>query len=244
LLGVGLLAGEPELAFDQANRLYEQGKFAEAAAAYERLAQSGNVSAALYFNRGNAWFKSGRLGKAIASYRQAEQLAPRDPDIRANLQFARSSVGGAIRKATPAWRRWSTRLNLNEWTALTAAGFWACLALLTVEQFYRGRKLQLRRYAFLAGIVTLGCGGGAFLNWEERFSTLSAVVAERDTQMRHGPLDESPTLQTLADGLELDVIDQKDDWVKVAGASRGLGWVKRSQVILLGRQSKGKPSGP
>ena len=77
--------------FDTANKLYEEGKFAEAAAAYESLVQSRQVSAALYFNLGNAWFKSGQIGRAIAAYRQAEQMTPRDPDLRANLQFARET---------------------------------------------------------------------------------------------------------------------------------------------------------
>src|SRR5580765_1961801 len=68
-------------AFDQANRLYEQGKYAMAATAYEKLLQSEPASPALYFNLGNAWFKAGQSGRAIAAYRQAEMLAPRDPNL-------------------------------------------------------------------------------------------------------------------------------------------------------------------
>ena len=44
-------------------------------------------SPALLFNYGNAEFKAGHLGKAIAAYRRAELLAPRDAEIRANLAF-------------------------------------------------------------------------------------------------------------------------------------------------------------
>ena len=87
-------AAEPAAAFDAANKLYEQGKPAEAAQAFERLAQAGQTSGPLYFNLGNACFKAGQIGRAIAAYRQAELLAPRDPDARANLQFARKQVEG------------------------------------------------------------------------------------------------------------------------------------------------------
>jgi Flp pilus assembly protein TadD len=66
----------------------------EAAAAYEQILTNGAVSPALYFNLGNAHFKAGQLGRAIAAYRQAERLTPRDPDVRANLQFARNRVQG------------------------------------------------------------------------------------------------------------------------------------------------------
>src|SRR4051794_37318735 len=55
--------------FEQANKLYEEGKFAAAADAYNALVESGSASTAIYFNRGNAFFKLGQIGRAIASYR-------------------------------------------------------------------------------------------------------------------------------------------------------------------------------
>src|SRR5204862_132447 len=83
----------------------QPGPFAEAAAAYEKIVAGGRVSSALYFNLGNALFKSGRIGRAIANYRLAEQLAPRDPDIRANLRFARNHVNGVEARLPAWWRR-------------------------------------------------------------------------------------------------------------------------------------------
>jgi len=60
--------------FDQANQLYEQGHYGAAAAAFEKMTQTGPVSAAVYFNLGNAWFKAGQLGRAICAYRRAAEL--------------------------------------------------------------------------------------------------------------------------------------------------------------------------
>src|SRR5438309_7937754 len=88
-------AGDLSSAIEQANKLYEQGKFTEATVAYEKIIADGRVSPALYFNIGNALFKSDRIGRAILNYRLAEQMAPRDPDIRANLRFVRNHVNGA-----------------------------------------------------------------------------------------------------------------------------------------------------
>ena len=66
-----LFAADIASDFSAANELYAKGKFAEAAAAYEHLLQTGGQSSALLFNDGNAEFKAGNLGKAIAAYRQA-----------------------------------------------------------------------------------------------------------------------------------------------------------------------------
>src|SRR5206468_4104202 len=87
LFGIEVRAGDFSGAFDAANKLYEQGNYPAAAAAYEQLIQSGQRSETLYFNLGDAWFKAGQLGRAIAAWRQAEFLSPRDPALRFNLQF-------------------------------------------------------------------------------------------------------------------------------------------------------------
>jgi tetratricopeptide (TPR) repeat protein len=221
--------------FDQANRLYEQGKFAPAAAAYEELARGGKVSAALYFNLGNACFKSGQLGRAIANYRLAERLAPRDPDIRANLQFARNCVVGGAYRPAPGWRRWTSRLTLNEWTVLTAGSLWVGFALLMLGEARPGRSRELRRYVLASGLVGVFCAAGLLLAWRERFLNTVAIVIQREVVMHHGPLEESPSLQTLHDGQELRLIDQKDNWLQLAGGTRGAGWLKRGQVLLLPR---------
>jgi len=231
----GARAASLETGFDQANRLYEQGKFAPAAAAYEELARGGGVSAALYFNQGNAWFKAGQLGRAIACYRLAERLSPRDPDIRANLQFARNCVVGGTYRPAPAWRRWTLRLTLNEWTVLAAGTLWIGFALLVAGQARPALSRELRRYVLAAGLAGAFCAAGLLLAWRERCLNTVAIVIQREVVMHHGPLDESPSLQTLHDGQELRLMDQKDNWLQLAGGARGAGWLKRSQVLLLPR---------
>src|SRR5450631_2005333 len=59
--------------FSAANKLYAEGKFSDAAASYEKILQTGAISPALLFNYGNAEFKYGHLGLAIAAYQRAAQ---------------------------------------------------------------------------------------------------------------------------------------------------------------------------
>src|SRR6266700_7137667 len=127
-------AESPTSAFEAANKLYKQGKHSEAAANYQKLIQAGRVSAALYFNLGNSFFKSGQIGRAIAAYRQAERITPRDPDLRANLRFARNQIQGPT-LAVNSWQRWLRKLTLNEWTLLAAASLWLWFLLLAFLQW-------------------------------------------------------------------------------------------------------------
>src|SRR3974390_1217295 len=95
LLGAGhIFAADFHADFASANKLYAEGKFADAAKAYETLLQTGEQPPTLLFNYGDAEFENGHLGKAIAAYRKAKLLSPRDPELRANLAFVRNQVAG------------------------------------------------------------------------------------------------------------------------------------------------------
>jgi tetratricopeptide (TPR) repeat protein len=217
-------------AFESANKLYEEGKFTEAAAAYEGLVKSGQVSAALYFNLGNAWFKSGQIGRAIAAYRQAEQITPRDPDLRANLQFARNQTHGPTLSPS-RWQRWLGRLTLNEWSVLAAVALWLWLLLLAILQWRPALRLVLRTYVILlAVLVALLCACATAALRETRF-THAAIVITPEVAVRYGPLAESPTAFTVHDGAELRVLDQKDEWLQVSAGPRRTGWLRRDQTI-------------
>jgi len=218
--------------FDAANKLYEEGKFAEAAAAYESLVQSRQVSAALYFNLGNAWFKSRQICRAIAAYRQAEQITPRDPDLRANLQFARNQTP-APTLSPSRWQRWLGRLTLNEWTVLAAVALWLYLLLLAILQWRPNLRLVLRTYVLaLAVLAALLCACAAAALCGTQF-TRAAIVFAPEATVHYGPLAESPAAFTVHDGAELRVLDQKDEWLQVTAGPRRTGWLRRDQTILL-----------
>lgn len=218
-------------AFDAANKLYEQGKFAEAATAYEKMLQSGQASAALYFNLGNTFFKAGQIGRAIAAYRQAEQLNPRDPDLRANLQFARNQIQGPT--ISPAWwQRWLDKLSLSEWTWLAAAAVWLWFLSLILGQWRPPWRSALRNYTLALGAATaLLCACFAAALHEDRYNP-GAIVITNEAVVRQGPLDEAPSAFTARDGAELKVLDRKDEWLQVSADPRRVGWIHRNQVLV------------
>lgn len=229
LCALSVRAADSTAAFDAANRLYEQGRFREAAAAYEGILKTGQ-SPALFFNLGNAYYKSGQLGQALAAYRRAENLAPRDPDVRANLQFVRTRIQGP-KEDRSAWEAWLRRLTLNEWAVLAAVPFWTCLLLLTAMQFRRNLRNSLTTPAWISGAAAAVLAILTALAWQAHTSA-SAVVTARDAVVRNGPLEESPAAFNVHDGAEVDLLDQKNDWVQVRAGGR-IGWIRQSHVAII-----------
>jgi len=226
----GNIWAEMSTNFDSANRLYEQGKFTESAAAYEKMIQAGTVSSAIYFNLGNAYFKSEQLGRAIAALRKAENLAPRDSDVRANLQFVRARVQ-APTGSPVSWQQWVMTLTLNEWAILTAVIAWVWLALWVLIQFQPQLKQTIRMALWCGGAAVLVCGGCTYAAWSSG-STKIAIIVAKDASLHNGPLEEAPTTTTVHDGAELTVLDTKNDWLQVRVDNQRVGWVKREQVTM------------
>jgi len=239
------LAADVGSDFDAANKFYEQGKFLEAASAYEKLLHAGAPAEAVLFNLGNAWFKAGQTGRAIAAWRLAERASPRDPSVRFNLQFARKRVTGSDAPPGPLWQRALRSLTLNEWTVLSAVLLWIWFLLLSLREFKPALRKALSGYTAMAGLgafLLAGCLAGAAVL---QFSDRPAVVIVPEAIARTGPLDEANVLHQLRDGTEVVVLDEKEvtvgdkkqTWLQVRDSARRTGWVKGDQVSVLAAES-------
>ena len=227
-----LLASDVTANFSAANQLYSEGKFPQAAKSYETMLNSGAVSPNLLFNDGNAEFKSGNLGRAIAAYRQAMLLAPRDVDVRANLNFARNQVQGANFSQNHGTMMLGA-LTLNEWTALAMIAFWLTLGLYVAMQLRPNWKNALRgvaRGAAVATVLLCACLGAAA---NVHFSKQVAVVVLPDAVARSGPFSDAQNAFAIHDGAELPILDQRNGWVQVADNSGRSGWLQDSQIEVL-----------
>jgi tetratricopeptide (TPR) repeat protein len=236
ILAVALwpLAARPEAlsaGFEAANKLYEEGKYADAAAGYKQLLQGGQVSAALFFNLGNAAFKSSQIGQAIAAYRQAERLAPRDPDVRANLQFARNQVQGPTLHVGRG-QRWLSHLTLNEWSVLTAAAIWLLFLLLALLQWRPALKANLRATVLAVASATVLLAACLVVALCQARFVRIAIVVKPEAVVRAGWFQESKEAFTVHDGAELKVLDQNDKWLQVSTDPLRLGWLPREDVVM------------
>lgn len=225
-------AADSAAAFDAANKLYYQDKFKEAAAAYQKLLSENGASPALHFNLGNTFFKSGKLGEAIRHYRLAEKLDPRDPDIQANLHFARDTVGGGAPKQSLI-STWLGRLSLNEWAALVTFSVWIWLGLIATGMMKPALKTALRTYVRWSGVAAMVLAACLAVDYRGQVGNQAAVVSVTEAVVRFGPLEESDSHFTLRDGSEVNIHDSKDGWFQITDTQGRSGWLKEKQVATV-----------
>src|SRR5712675_1418216 len=115
---------QPDVDFGKANQEYAQGHFKEAIAGYETLVRSGSLSANLFYNLGNAYFRTGDFGRAILNYERALALERYHPEAAANLQIARDEARALeIQQSWP--ERYLQFASVNQYSTTAAVAFWA-----------------------------------------------------------------------------------------------------------------------
>jgi tetratricopeptide (TPR) repeat protein len=243
----GVLADEGGM--QAANALYGNGRYPEAIRAYENLVGQGVDDANLYFNLGNAYYQTGDLGNAIANYRRAGQLAPRDGDVQANLALARGQVAArqeagdqlpqtpqtmvAIFLADAA--EW---LSLNE-TAVITLLLWTmlCLMIFAVRKVEDGRFKTMLKYSLIpmAIVFTLAAftlGSRMKLANE----TADAVIIAQVADVYAGPGEQYGSDFQLHTGAEVALYQTRGDWAQIGAAgSPRRGWVKVGAVTAVNR---------
>jgi tetratricopeptide (TPR) repeat protein len=227
----------PQTSFFRGNALYAEGKYGEAIEVYEGLAAEGYDGGHLRFNLGNAWFKAGDAGRAILNYERAEAWNPDDPDVEANLAYARSLSGAE--PCTPAV--WTALLfplasRLSTWTlaVLASAAFALMLACLALRHVLT-RPRRLLGYAavlcLLVLAVSAASAGYRFVT--EDLPLHAVVVAAGETPVRFEPDADGTTHFVAKQGTRLEISDRRDGWVQVGRCDGRRGWIEAQSIETL-----------
>ncbi len=214
--------------FDEANRSYSEGHYADAVTDFETLARSRGWSAPLLYDLGNAYAQEGNVGLSVLNYERAQVLAPRDPDIAANLAYVRAKAGLPA-PVQPWYRRLARTLSLTTWTLFAVSGFWlACVA------FLAGRKWRVRRLfhaAAFAALVSVTTVAAAVVL--DRDLDHAVVVERKTAPVRVSPFDTAASEAALSEGEEVSIIGRHGDFVRVRDGQRRTGWVQSAAVQFI-----------
>jgi tetratricopeptide (TPR) repeat protein len=222
--------------FYHANRLYEEAKYEQAIAEYEKVILQGWESGNIYYNLGNCYFKKGKLGKAILNYEKAKRLIPRDRDLEANYNYALSLVKGGTIGVKRVWfRRVIDKIlesfNLRELT-LFLSGLSIIMGLFLLAIFclkeIRKRLLWfLLVFLFVFALVLYATHKKIVLIAKE------AVVIVKNSDAKFEPFERATIHFTLYEGMKVKVISCNNGWCKIERADNKGGWVQKGELEIF-----------
>lgn len=241
LIPSGTFAQEGE----SAQAMFERGDYKQALSLWNEMLQSGNTSAALYYNVGLTHSALNQTAEAVMNYEKALRIKPGNAKILQAIKLEREKILDAAIPVRPFFlKQWYRQLVM-----LFRPGIWALLGLLLlfgilVQLLIRWKhtptdwknQLAQKRFWFIsAGLLLLL----AFLSYNELYRTNEGIIME-GCAFHQAPTEESPVIIELGPGEKIVVTDQIGDWLNVYLVNQEAGWVptKCVEIIRIGSSDR------
>jgi len=233
--GFGAFAQSPSI--KQANDLYAHGNYSDAANLYEKILSKEGVAPELYYNLGNAYYKSNETGKSILNYERALRLSPTFEDARFNLELAQLKVVDNIVQ-TPTFfvGRWIENLikllTANQWIVVSFSVFIVCLVLLFLFVF--AHSLGIRKISFYIGSILLVASIFTFVFAGIRKNQLvnhgEAIVMTGVVTVKSSPDSSGTDLFQLHEGTKVVVKSTLGKWIEIKLGNGNVGWLEQENI--------------
>lgn len=188
--------------------------------------ESSTYSADALYNLANSYARAGKPGLAVLNYERAALLAPNDPDIRANLDYVRTTAQVPTDPPT-RFTRFAQAANP------TAAAWLGVIGLALLGTSLLASKATQRFRALWATSALLGAFQIALaisnaLLLKPRMH--EAVVLINQTPARVSPVPMGDTAFVLREAETVTMTAQHEDFVLIRTHTGRTGWVARANV--------------
>ena len=221
--------------FEKANSAYENEQYEIAIQNYMETLSNGERSADLYYNLGNAYFKTNELGEAIWAYEQAQKLNPSDKDIQFNLQFCNDLTVDKLTINNKGIGNWITKVlfsySHNFWFYISLLS--ALITVISLYIFFTPTNTAVNNITLVLGglfslilisSVIIGAIHKARLTEQSRI-----VIIAPKNKILIQPSSESATSFELHEGATANIKSAQDDWYEVE-LNSNTGWILKEAV--------------
>ena len=243
---------------EDAERAYNNGNYAEAISLYNNLLEDDSVSAALYYNLGNAYYKSGENGNAVLAFERAKKLKPHDRQIVNNLNYVVQKVTdanvkelkgkkGNLEYDNPTFfqlvrKKISETRSSNDWACLAVIAFLLFLCFLALYVF--ASNILARKAGFFGGIAFISFAVIflilAFVSAGYAESKDDAVIISQKIALLEKPeIGAGNSTVPLHSGTKVEIIEDYESkggsatWYKVRLNSENIGWINSKDLEII-----------
>jgi tetratricopeptide (TPR) repeat protein len=229
-----------ETAFQEANALYNDGKYMDAIDSYESIIKAGQHSAELYFNLGNANYKLNRIAPSVYYYEKALQLSPNDKEIKNNLAFAQNMTIDAIEEVPEVgvskfFNKVINVFGFDAWAKLTIALMFLFVGLFIM--YYFAFTTKRKRLAFTGSIASLFLMLLSLTFAFQKYSIVQkdqpAIVFSQEAEVKSEPNLRSAEAFKLHEGTKVQILDTVNNWKKIKLVDGKTGWIPSDDIKAL-----------
>lgn len=224
--------------FSSADRYYDAKDYPAARDTYQRLEQYNYISAPLYFNIGNCYFKEGKLGYAILYYLRAQKLDPTDDDIKNNLTFVRQFLptnleGVKINPVASFFETITAPFTLNGIAWIASVLFIALILFLCafIQFQLRGASIKMAGYALL--VLFIISSSLTTLKYKNDYVTHKGIIVAPEAHIYSGPGEDNDLEFVATHGLTFEIEKSLDKYYLVIFENKRKGWINKDNVEVI-----------
>ena len=223
-----------------ADSAYVRQQYQQAIADYEALLKKG-VSADIYYNLGNAYYRTDNITRAVINYERALLLSPGDRDIRFNLQLARSKT---IDKITPesemffvTWYRSLVNImSVDGWAMMSLVSL--AIAIVLALCYLFTAKVWMQKTGFFGAFLMIAVFALSNLfAWQQKDQLVNrsgAIVIAPAAAVKSTPANGGTDLFIIHEGTKVEITDSSmKEWKEVRIADGKEGWIKTSMIEMI-----------
>lgn len=225
---------------DSANSYYNQNRYEDAANAYSEIIKTGYVSADLYYNLANSYFKLNKITLAILYYEKAKILSPGDEDIIFNLELSNKYIVDKI-EVIPEFfiTKWIKNfINIfssNSWAIISIFSFLLFLILLSVYLF--SRTILLKKIAFWGSILLLIVSIKSLvfskLQYDSSEVDKKGIIKTETINIKSSPDYKGTDIFILHEGTKVELLDSIGNWYEIKISNGNKGWTEKENLYII-----------
>lgn len=225
---------------EKGNLHFMNGEYEMAIEVYEAVIDSGYESAELYYNLGNAYYKSNKFTPALINFERANLLNPGDGEIIHNLEMARQFVVDDIDKLPEflpeVWyKRFIGILKTDQWAYISMITF--PLSLLFFLLYLFVRRIRMRKLSFWLAVVIMIISLSTLLfSYHQKklvYDHSYAIIISPSVTIKSSPDDSGTELFQLHEGTKVEIIDQLGEWKEIKLSDGNAGWLRSDDLVKL-----------
>ena len=225
----------------EADSAYIQGDYLTAISIYEWIVENHGVNATLYMNLGNCWLKRDEVAKAILYYERVYLIDPSDPDVRFNLELARTKT---VDKVNPVnqlfvvvwFKKLLAILDVNGWAVLTVILFAFTILLAGVLLF--SKKSGIRKLSFSFSVFFLLLSILSFIFATTQMGNIrnrdTAIIMSPSVTVKSTPTSAGTDLFIIHEGRKVQILDSSmKEWVEIRLEDGNTGWIPVNVMEII-----------
>ena len=218
--------------YQSAINLYETGQYEASLAEYRELLSRGIESPLMYYNMGNAAYRSNHLGYSVLYYEKALKLDPGFDDAAYNLRFVSQFRSDKFEEVPELFIRKWVRAAIN----VLPEKVWSLISLLLFSLFLSGiliyvfaRSLAFKKSGFFLALFSILIFTFSILSASVQHRKISkpdkGVIIAPSVMVNSTPSESGNDLFILHEGTKISVGEEVSDWWNIKIIDGREGWI-------------------